>query len=235
MAESDPRQLNPLKQTLQAMRKRLSMKVGTLVLGFVVSNLVTALAAFLLGFFGGAYLEVFFRDPQGTQLGYVDATFDFTKQRTFRAYYGNYHGDTGKTEIVDALLMLREGSRTGKFTGTKIRAYDNHPYTLSGFTNGVDIVLSQRGDDDAHGEAILLLKIALDNEDKHEVYYGYEITEDVEPNSSQITLKKCPLLMIEESTFQATYKTMDRVRSRYPFLDAGCADFAIPLPFASLN
>src|SRR6185437_14939213 len=149
-------------------------------------------------------------------------------------YYGNYHNETGKTEIVDALFTLREGSRTGKFTGKKTRAFDNHTYTLSGFTNGVDIVLTQHGDDDAHGEAILLLKIGNDYDDKHQVFYGYEITEDVDPNlsSSQITLKQCPLLMIDEATFQRIYKTMDRVRSRYHFLDANCVDFAVPGPFA---
>lgn len=215
-------------------RDRLSIRIGTWVLGFLLSNLLTAILAFGLGVFGGAYLEVFFTDARGARFGYMDATLDFTHQRSFRGYYGNYHNDTGKTEIIDALFVLREGSRTGKFTGKKTRESDQHTYTVGGFSNGVDIVLTQRGDDDAHGEAILLLKIGYDNDNKHQVFYGYEITEDVDPGlaSSQITLKKCPLLMMDEDTFQKNYKTMDSVRSRYHFLDAKCADFGIPGPFS---
>jgi hypothetical protein len=220
-SEKDPR----------AWHNRFRFRIGTWVLGFVLSNLLTAVIAFILGAFGGAYLEILFTNAQGARFGILDATLDFTHPRTFRAYYGNYNNGTKKTEIIDALFTLREGSRTGKFTGKKIREFDNHTYTLSGFTNGVDIVLTQRGDSDAHGEAILLLKIGEDRDDKHAVFYGYEVTEDTDPATSQITVKKCPLLMIEEETFQAMYKTADRVRSRYHFLDANCEDFAIPGPF----
>jgi hypothetical protein len=210
---------------------RFRIRVGTWVLGFVLSNLLTAAIAFIFGVFGGAYLEVFFTNAQGARFGYLDATLDFTHPRTFRAYYGNYINSTKKTEIIDALFTLREGSRTGKFTGKKVREFDKRTYTLSGFANGVDIVFTQRGDNDAHGEAILFLKIGTDTDDKHPVFYGYQVTEDIDPATSQITQKKCPLLMIEEDTFQTMYKTMDRVRGRYHFLDASCEDFAIPGPF----
>jgi hypothetical protein len=219
------------QQQPRAWRDRLNIRVGTWVLGFLLSNLLTAVLAFVFGVFGGAYLEVFFTNAQSTRLGYVDATLDFTHPRTFRAYYGTYNNSTKETEIVDALFSLREGSRTGKFTGKKTREFDKHTYTLSGFTNGVDIVFTQHGDDDAHGEATLFLKIGTDFENKHSVFYGYEVMEDLDPATSQITLKKCPLLMIEEGTFQTKYETMDRVRSRYHFLEAGCEDFAIPGPF----
>jgi len=229
----DPGLLEPSKK-LRTWHDWLSVRIGKWVLGFLLSNLLTAMVAFGLGLFGGAYLEVFFTDGWGARFGYMDATLDFTHQRSLRGFYGNYHNDTGKTEIIDALFVLREGSRTGKFSGKKTRELDNHTYTLSGFTNDVDIVLTQRGDNEAHGEAILFLKIGDDNDNKHQVFYGYQVTEDVDPSlgSSQIALKKCPLLMIDEDTFQKTYTTMDSVRSRYHSLDAKCTDFAIPGPFS---
>ena len=206
--------------------------MGKFVLGYFFSNVLTVIGLLVIGVFGGAYLELFFKESKSGSWGSyapIDATIDFTTPRTFRAYYGSYNHGTTKTDIVDAIISLREGSRTGKLTGTKTRLTDNGTARITGFINGRNIVLTQRGDSDRHGAGVIFLQIVRDP-DNHDLFFGYQISEDQKEGSQALFIKKCPILLIEEAVFNKNYKGMDKIRARYRFLGSSCADFDFPEP-----
>ncbi len=211
----------------------VSMTLRQALIGVGVA-ILAVIAGGIGGFLSHAYFEIWFDPVDGVRATDFStwskiadgfrANFDMTKPQSYRAYYGENVG-AGKTEISSADIVLRNFQLSGKIVGLKKKMMKSSDavWSLSGYSNSERMVLIQRGP--LGGIGSLFVERTQDH-DNNVYYFGYFLTEDYEPGSSQKQITQCPFVMMEQAVAVQKYPTADEARNKIETLNGKCGVYA---------
>ena len=188
------------------------------------------------GFFSHAYLEIWFESVEGLSAinpstwpniaKGISAKFDITSPQLYRAYYGE--NQNLETRIISADFALRDFELTGRIIGSKTKVLKDGPvtYTISGFFNSDETVLTHRGPKGGIGSYWLK---PIQDKDNRLFYFGYILTEDQKYNDQpEKWVTQCPFVMMGKELATQSYPTPEDAKASFAVLGERCTEFKLP-------